>query len=86
MKTNEQLETLIQNLIERMNRVEATVADSKLADHADNRKAADAIDQAIAALETAQARYVQTGKEYANIVAELKASTRKADGRLIRAH
>ncbi len=29
MKTNEQLETLIQNLIERMNRVEATVAHLK---------------------------------------------------------
>jgi hypothetical protein len=48
MKTNDQLETLIQNLIDRMNRVEVTVANMTI-----RKSLQDTTSEAIAALDQA---------------------------------
>jgi hypothetical protein len=86
MKTDAELETLIQNLIERMNRVEAAVANMKPVAPADNTAAKCAIDQAIASLENAAALYAQNTKDFEGIVSELKAASRKTGGKLLRAN
>lgn len=72
MKTNDQLETLIQNLIERMNRVEANVAQLKPSVAFDPAAAKSAIDVAITALNAAQAAYGSQSESYARIVADLR--------------
>lgn len=72
MKTNDELETLIQNLIERMNRLEAGNAHRRHSVAVDPAAAKSAIDVAIIALDAAQAAYGRQSESYARIVADLR--------------
>jgi hypothetical protein len=73
MKTNDELETLIQNLIERMNRVEATVAKAKSArPDWDEAGAESACQAAISAIDAALEAQAKSNQMLASIASSLR--------------
>lgn len=73
MKTNEQLETLIQNLIDRLNRVEATVANANNArPDRDEAGAFRAYDEAIEAIDNALEAQARSNRMLAGIASSLR--------------